>query len=198
MKNKFWPLVAPLDKSAAPFPVVTRVGLVELGTWEYSKWSCHLLFLEDNIRSPVLGNRTKCCSLLSIIFFSNLENIYSHLDEESSESSTYTTALPRERLQPRPKVFLCYSSKDGQNHMNVVQCFAYFLQDFCGCEVRNLKSFLLPLWVTCSVPSSGHLIPASRPHSVAPDLQQFLASKWGSALHSSFRPPYPSPKLSVC
>ncbi|DAA16991.1 TPA: interleukin 17 receptor-like [Bos taurus] len=68
------------------------------------------------------------------------ENIYSHLDEESSESSTYTTALPRERLRPRPKVFLCYSSKDGQNHMNVVQCFAYFLQDFCDCEVA------LDLW----------------------------------------------------
>lgn len=28
--------------------------------------------------------------------------------------------------------------------MNVVQCFAYFLQDFCGCEVRNLKS--LTFW----------------------------------------------------
>ena len=82
------------------------------------------------------------------IFLSPLENIYSHLDEESSESSTYTTALPRERLRPRPKVFLCYSSKDGQNHMNVVQCFAYFLQDFCGCEVRNLKSLLLS-WVGC-------------------------------------------------
>lgn len=113
------------------------------------------------------------------IFFSNLENIYSHLDEESSESSTYTTARPRERLQPRPKVFLCYSSKDGQNHMNVVQCFAYFLQDFCGCEVKNLKSFPCLLWVTCSAPSSVHLIPASRPHSVAPARQQFLASKWG-------------------
>ncbi|XP_075406123.1 interleukin-17 receptor D isoform X2 [Tenrec ecaudatus] len=61
-------------------------------------------------------------------------------DEESPESSVYTTALPRERLRPRPKVFLCYSSKDGQNHTNVVQCFAYFLQDFCGCEVT------LDLW----------------------------------------------------
>ncbi|XP_004702452.1 interleukin-17 receptor D [Echinops telfairi] len=68
------------------------------------------------------------------------ENIYSHLDEESPESSVYTTALPRERLRPRPKVFLCYSSKDGQTHTNVVQCFAYFLQDFCGCEV------ILDLW----------------------------------------------------
>lgn len=83
------------------------------------------------------------------VFFPNLENIYSHLDEESSESSTYTTTLPRERLRPRPKVFLCYSSKDGQNHMNVVQCFAYFLQDFCGCEVRDLKS--LPLGGTCAL-----------------------------------------------
>lgn len=103
-----------------------------------------MLFLEDNIRSRDLGSRTKFCSDTNPVFFSDLENIYSHLDEESSESSTYTTALPRDRLQPRPKVFLCYSSKDGQNHMNVVQCFAYFLQDFCGCEVRNLKSQLLP------------------------------------------------------
>ncbi|EPY81026.1 interleukin-17 receptor D [Camelus ferus] len=77
------------------------------------------------------------------------ENIYSHLDEESSESSTYTTALPRERLRPRPKVFLCYSSKDGQNHMNVVQCFAYFLQDFCGCEVA------LDLWEDFSLCRGG-------------------------------------------
>ncbi|TEA39387.1 hypothetical protein DBR06_SOUSAS2110153 [Sousa chinensis] len=77
------------------------------------------------------------------------ENIYSHLDEESSESSTYITALPRERLRPRPKVFLCYSSKDGQNHMNVVQCFAYFLQDFCGCEVA------LDLWEDFSLCREG-------------------------------------------
>ncbi|KAF7469520.1 interleukin-17 receptor D [Marmota monax] len=77
------------------------------------------------------------------------ENIYSHLDEESSESSTYTAALPRERLRPRPKVFLCYSSKDGQNHMNVVQCFAYFLQDFCGCEVT------LDLWEDFSLCREG-------------------------------------------
>ncbi|XP_059245989.1 interleukin-17 receptor D isoform X1 [Mustela nigripes] len=77
------------------------------------------------------------------------ENIYSHLDEESSESSSYTTVLPRERLQPRPKVFLCYSSKDGQNHMNVVRCFAYFLQDFCGCEVA------LDLWEDFSLCREG-------------------------------------------
>uniref|UniRef100_A0A452S056 Interleukin-17 receptor D n=1 Tax=Ursus americanus TaxID=9643 RepID=A0A452S056_URSAM len=77
------------------------------------------------------------------------ENIYSHLDEESSESSSYTTALPRERLRPRPKVFLCYSSKDGQNHMNVVRCFAYFLQDFCGCEVA------LDLWEDFSLCREG-------------------------------------------
>ncbi|XP_076985049.1 interleukin-17 receptor D isoform X4 [Tamandua tetradactyla] len=77
------------------------------------------------------------------------ENIYSHLDEESSESSTYATALPRERLRPRPQVFLCYSSKDGQNHVNVVQCFAYFLQDFCGCEVA------LDLWEDFSLCREG-------------------------------------------
>ncbi|XP_029456783.1 interleukin-17 receptor D [Rhinatrema bivittatum] len=63
------------------------------------------------------------------------ENIYSHLDEESLESSTYTAVLHVERPRPRPKVFICYSSKDCQKHVNVIQCFAYFLQDFCGCEV---------------------------------------------------------------
>ncbi|XP_023571493.1 interleukin-17 receptor D, partial [Octodon degus] len=47
------------------------------------------------------------------------------------------------------QVFLCYSSKDGQNHMNVVQCFAYFLQDFCGCEVA------LDLWEDRSVFREG-------------------------------------------
>uniref|UniRef100_A0A8C5P380 Interleukin-17 receptor D n=1 Tax=Jaculus jaculus TaxID=51337 RepID=A0A8C5P380_JACJA len=77
------------------------------------------------------------------------DNIYSHLDEESSESSTCAAALPRERLRPRPKVFLCYSSKDGQNHLNVVQCFAYFLQDFCGCEVA------LDLWEDLSLCREG-------------------------------------------
>nr|AAM74078.1 interleukin 17 receptor-like protein short form [Mus musculus] len=77
------------------------------------------------------------------------ENIYSHLDEESPESSTYAAALPRDRLRPQPKVFLCYSNKDGQNHMNVVQCFAYFLQDFCGCEVA------LDLWEDFSLCREG-------------------------------------------
>ncbi|XP_030063168.1 interleukin-17 receptor D isoform X2 [Microcaecilia unicolor] len=56
-------------------------------------------------------------------------------DEESSESSTYTAVLHVERPHPRPKVFICYSSKDCQKHVHVIQCFAHFLQDFCGCEV---------------------------------------------------------------
>uniref|UniRef100_A0A8C6WP22 Interleukin-17 receptor D n=1 Tax=Neogobius melanostomus TaxID=47308 RepID=A0A8C6WP22_9GOBI len=68
------------------------------------------------------------------------ENIYSHLDEESSESSNQSAALISERPWPRPKVFLCYSSRDCPKHSSVVQAFAYFLQDFCGCEV------VLDLW----------------------------------------------------
>ncbi|KAJ8404115.1 hypothetical protein AAFF_G00344650 [Aldrovandia affinis] len=68
------------------------------------------------------------------------ENIYSHLDEESSESSSHTTALNADRPWPRPKVFICYSSRDGPKHLAVVQNFANFLQDFCGCEVA------LDLW----------------------------------------------------
>ncbi|XP_059572102.1 interleukin-17 receptor D isoform X1 [Alligator mississippiensis] len=77
------------------------------------------------------------------------ENIYSHLDEESSESSTYAAALHVERLRPRPKVFICYSSKDCQKHINVIQCFAYFLQDFCGCEVA------LDLWEDLKICKEG-------------------------------------------
>uniref|UniRef100_A0A8C6TPN3 Interleukin-17 receptor D n=1 Tax=Neogobius melanostomus TaxID=47308 RepID=A0A8C6TPN3_9GOBI len=69
------------------------------------------------------------------------ENIYSHLDEESSESSNQSAALISERPWPRPKVFLCYSSRDCPKHSSVVQAFAYFLQDFCGCE-RGQMSWL--------------------------------------------------------
>lgn len=65
------------------------------------------------------------------------ENIYSQLDEESSESSNQSAALNAERPWPRPKVFICYSSRDGPKHTSVIQSFAYFLQDFCSCEVRR-------------------------------------------------------------
>ncbi|XP_057702499.1 interleukin-17 receptor D isoform X1 [Corythoichthys intestinalis] len=68
------------------------------------------------------------------------ENIYSQLDEESSESSNQSAASGAERPRPRPKVFLCYSDRDGPKHAGVIQSFAYFLQDFCGCEV------VLDLW----------------------------------------------------
>lgn len=66
-----------------------------------------------------------------------LENIYSQLDEESSESSNQSAALNAERPWPRPKVFICYSNRDGPKHTSVIQSFAYFLQDFCSCEVRQ-------------------------------------------------------------
>uniref|UniRef100_A0A8D0E7J4 Interleukin-17 receptor D n=1 Tax=Salvator merianae TaxID=96440 RepID=A0A8D0E7J4_SALMN len=77
------------------------------------------------------------------------ENIYSHLDEESSESSTYSAALHVERPRPRPKVFICYSNRDCQKHINVIQRFAYFLQDFCGCEVT------LDLWEDLRICKEG-------------------------------------------
>uniref|UniRef100_A0AAQ5ZSV8 Interleukin-17 receptor D n=1 Tax=Amphiprion ocellaris TaxID=80972 RepID=A0AAQ5ZSV8_AMPOC len=63
------------------------------------------------------------------------ENIYSQLDEESSESSNHSAALNAERPWPRPKVFICYSNRDCPKHTSVIQSFAYFLQDFCNCEV---------------------------------------------------------------
>ncbi|XP_028680204.1 interleukin-17 receptor D [Erpetoichthys calabaricus] len=89
------------------------------------------------------------------------ENIYSHLDEESSESSTHTTSLHIDRPWPRPKVFICYSSKDGQKHLSVIQSFAYFLQDFCGCEVA------LDLWEHLEMCREGQMEWVSRQISEA-------------------------------
>ncbi|XP_078139943.1 interleukin-17 receptor D, partial [Centroberyx gerrardi] len=84
------------------------------------------------------------------------ENIYSQLDEESSESSNHSAALTAERPWPRPKVFICYSSRDGPKHTGVVQSFAYFLQDFCGCEV------VLDLWEQLQLCREGQMSWLSR------------------------------------
>ncbi|XP_028823092.1 interleukin-17 receptor D isoform X1 [Denticeps clupeoides] len=84
------------------------------------------------------------------------ENIYSHLDEESSESTSHTTALISERPWPRPKVFICYSSKDCHKHLAVIQTFAFFLQDFCGCEVH------LDLWEHLEICKEGQMSWLSR------------------------------------
>ncbi|KAF3856756.1 hypothetical protein F7725_017479 [Dissostichus mawsoni] len=48
------------------------------------------------------------------------ENIYSQLDEESSESSNQSAALNPEKPWPRPKVFICYSNRDCPKHIAVV------------------------------------------------------------------------------
>lgn len=85
--------------------------------------------------SPDISRTGPC--LTPLFCHLDSENIYSHLDEESSESSSHTTALHAERPWPRPKVFLCYSNKDGPKHLDVIQSFAAFLQDFCACEVRS-------------------------------------------------------------
>lgn len=84
------------------------------------------------------------------------ENIYSHLDEESSESSNQSAALIPERPWPRPKVFLCYSNRDCPKHSSVVQAFAFFLQDFCGCEV------VLDLWEHLDMCREGQMSWLSR------------------------------------
>ncbi|XP_062316651.1 interleukin-17 receptor D [Osmerus eperlanus] len=84
------------------------------------------------------------------------ENIYSHLDEESSESSSHVTALNADRPRPRPKVFVCYSSKDCPKHQAVIQSFAFFLQDFCGCEV------VLDLWEHLEICKEGQMSWLSR------------------------------------
>ncbi|XP_036066685.1 interleukin-17 receptor D isoform X2 [Oryzias melastigma] len=84
------------------------------------------------------------------------ENIYSHLDEESSESSNQSAALNSERPWPRPKVFICYSSRDCSKHTSVIQSFAYFLQDFCGCEV------VLDLWEHLEMCKEGQMSWLSR------------------------------------
>uniref|UniRef100_A0AAY5EWH5 Interleukin-17 receptor D n=1 Tax=Electrophorus electricus TaxID=8005 RepID=A0AAY5EWH5_ELEEL len=84
------------------------------------------------------------------------ENIYSHLDEESSESSSHTTVLNTERPRPRPKVFICYSTKDCPKHLAVIQSFAFFLQDFCGCDV------VLDLWEHLEICKEGQMAWLSR------------------------------------
>ncbi|XP_037534982.1 interleukin-17 receptor D [Nematolebias whitei] len=84
------------------------------------------------------------------------ENIYSQLDEESSESSNQSAAMNNERPRPRPKVFVCYSSRDGPKHTGVIQSFAYFLQDFCGCEV------VLDLWEHLEMCKEGQVSWLSR------------------------------------
>ncbi|XP_019734877.1 interleukin-17 receptor D isoform X1 [Hippocampus comes] len=84
------------------------------------------------------------------------ENIYSQLDEESSESSNQSAALSAERPRPRPKVFICYSDRDGAKHAGVIQSFAYFLQDFCGCEV------VLDLWEHLEMCREGQMSWLSR------------------------------------
>uniref|UniRef100_A0A8C1ZD80 Interleukin-17 receptor D n=1 Tax=Cyprinus carpio TaxID=7962 RepID=A0A8C1ZD80_CYPCA len=84
------------------------------------------------------------------------ENIYSHLDEESPESSSQTTALSADRPWPRPKIFICYSSRDCPKHLAVIQSFAFFLQDFCGCEVA------LDLWEHLEICKEGQMSWLSR------------------------------------
>ncbi|XP_061747824.1 interleukin-17 receptor D isoform X1 [Nerophis ophidion] len=84
------------------------------------------------------------------------ENIYSQLDEESSESSNHSAALNAERPWPRPKVFVCYSGRDCPKHTTVIQSFAYFLQDFCGCEVA------LDLWEHLEMCREGQMSWLSR------------------------------------
>uniref|UniRef100_A0A671R7D6 Interleukin-17 receptor D n=1 Tax=Sinocyclocheilus anshuiensis TaxID=1608454 RepID=A0A671R7D6_9TELE len=84
------------------------------------------------------------------------ENIYSHLDEESSESSSQTTALSADRPWPRPKIFICYSSRDCPKHLAVIQSFAFFLQDFCSCEVA------LDLWQHLEICKEGQMSWLSR------------------------------------
>ncbi|XP_051873759.1 interleukin-17 receptor D [Pristis pectinata] len=83
-------------------------------------------------------------TLFTVVCCKKQQNpVYSELDEENSESSP----SPRSR----PKVFICYSSKDCQKHLSVVQCFAFFLQDFCGCEVA------LDLWEQLEICKEGQM-----------------------------------------
>ncbi|KAM7169261.1 interleukin-17 receptor D isoform 1-T1 [Macrochelys suwanniensis] len=100
-----------------------------------------MLYALKPVHSPWAGPIRAIAITVPLVVISAFATLFTVMcrkkqqDEESSESSTYAAALHVERLRPRPKVFICYSSKDCQKHINVIQCFAYFLQDFCGCEV---------------------------------------------------------------
>lgn len=98
--------------------------------------------LLTNIHPPPPTSNLLRARLNSFISNLSTENIYSHLDEESSESSSHTTALSTDRPWPRPKVFICYSTKDCPKHLAVIQSFAFFLQDFCGCSVSAFQLFV--------------------------------------------------------
>ncbi|XP_068598103.1 interleukin-17 receptor D [Brachionichthys hirsutus] len=84
------------------------------------------------------------------------ENIYSELGEESGKSSNHSAALNTERPGPRPRVFMCYSNRDCSEHTGVIQSFAYFLQDFCCCEVA------LDLWEHLEICREGQMAWLSR------------------------------------
>ncbi|XP_059925848.1 interleukin-17 receptor D isoform X1 [Gadus macrocephalus] len=84
------------------------------------------------------------------------ENIYSQLDEDSSEASNHGAAQSVERTGPRPKVLVVYSNRDGDQHNSVIQAFAYFLQDFCRCEV------VLDLWEHLQICKEGQMSWLSR------------------------------------
>ncbi|KTF88136.1 hypothetical protein cypCar_00022002 [Cyprinus carpio] len=88
------------------------------------------------------------------------ENIYSHLDEESPESSSQTTALSADRPWPRPKIFICYSSRDCPKHLAVIQSFAFFLQDFCGCEAIWPLGWYVAKY--CNMHSAKHMRAGAR------------------------------------
>uniref|UniRef100_A0A8C4NJX0 Interleukin 17 receptor D n=1 Tax=Eptatretus burgeri TaxID=7764 RepID=A0A8C4NJX0_EPTBU len=68
-------------------------------------------------------------------------------DEEASEGCSQLAGAPPTRL--RPKVFVCYSGRDGPKHTNAVLCFARFLQDAGGCKVS------IDLWEQLMISTEG-------------------------------------------
>ncbi|CAM9902914.1 unnamed protein product [Lampetra fluviatilis] len=70
-------------------------------------------------------------------------------DDESSEVCSQFVGAVGERS--RPKIFLCYSGRDGQKHTSAVLHLARFLQECAGCRVS------VDLWEQLIISAEGKL-----------------------------------------
>nr|XP_032822561.1 interleukin-17 receptor D [Petromyzon marinus] len=70
-------------------------------------------------------------------------------DDESSEVCSQFVGAVGERS--RPKIFLCYSGRDGQKHTSAVLHLAHFLQECAGCRVS------VDLWEQLIISAEGKL-----------------------------------------
>nr|XP_014353034.1 PREDICTED: interleukin-17 receptor D-like isoform X2 [Latimeria chalumnae]XP_014353035.1 PREDICTED: interleukin-17 receptor D-like isoform X2 [Latimeria chalumnae]XP_014353036.1 PREDICTED: interleukin-17 receptor D-like isoform X2 [Latimeria chalumnae] len=71
----------------------------------------------------------------------------------SNEEDWNDTELDAALVTPHhvPKVFICYSTVEGERHIKVVLHFATYLQEHCGCQV------VLDLWEHLKIAQEGYV-----------------------------------------